>query len=165
MRVFMPASSAWAVARKAVGPGDRRARASAWRLLPLRAPPRMKSERCVAVTRVLPRRPVLGMRASGQVSWLSDRSTPHAFPARLHPSQWLIVGFVPDYSDGVAADSHRLPWRPRSAGHPDTVNMLTLTERDCRVKRGWAAATARTEHAVPRAPGFSASTRTSCTLG
>src|SRR6266542_6877637 len=94
----------------------------------------MNSERCVAVTRVLPRRPVLGMRASGQVSWLSDRSTPHTFPARLHPSQWLIVGFVPDYSDGVAADSHRLPWRPRSAGHPDTVNMLTLTERDCRVK-------------------------------
>jgi len=76
------------------------------------------------------------MPACGQVSWLSDRPTPHAFPARADPSQWLIVGFVPDYSDGVAADSHRLPWGPRSAGRPDTVNAVTLTERDCRVKQG-----------------------------
>ena len=76
------------------------------------------------------------MRAPGQVSWLSDRPTPHAFPARLDPSQWLIVGFVPDYSDGVAADSHRLPWGPHPAGHPDTVNALTVTERRARVKRG-----------------------------
>jgi len=66
------------------------------------------------------------MPASGQVSWLSDRPTPHAFPARADPSQWLIVGFVPDYSDGVAADSHRLPWGPPFAGRPDTVNTLTV---------------------------------------
>ena len=70
------------------------------------------------------------MPASGQVSWLSDRPTPHAFPAPLDPSQWLTVGFVPDYSDGVAAVSHRLPWSPHPAGRPDTVNVLTLAERD-----------------------------------
>src|SRR5881397_292808 len=80
------------------------------------------------------------MPACGQVSWLSDRPTPHAFPARADPSQWLIVGFVPDYSDGVAADSHRLPWGPRSAGRPDTVNTLTVTERDGLVKQGTAPA-------------------------
>src|SRR5437867_12426139 len=78
------------------------------------------------------------MPAPGQVSWLSDRPTPHAFPARADPSQWLIVGFVPDYSDGVAADSHRLPWGPPFAGRPDTVNTLTVTERDGPVKQGSA---------------------------
>src|SRR5262249_58776827 len=61
------------------------------------------------------------MLASGQVSWLSDHPTPHAFPAELDPGQWLSVGFVPDHSDGVAADSHRLPWSPRLAGHPDAL--------------------------------------------
>src|SRR5215469_1170391 len=95
----------------------------------------MSSEQCKAVTRVLPRRPV-GMPASGQVSWLSDRPTPHTFPAPRDASQWLIVGFVPDYSDGVAADSHRLPWGPPRAGHPDSANVVTLTERHRRVKQG-----------------------------
>jgi hypothetical protein len=60
------------------------------------------------------------MPAPGQVSWLSDRPTPHAFPA--DSGQWLTVGFVPDYSDGVAAGSHRLPWGPHPSGRPDTVN-------------------------------------------
>src|SRR5262245_14291305 len=60
------------------------------------------------------------MPASGQVSWLSDRPTPHAFPA--HRASGTVVGFVPDHSDGVAADSHRLPWGPRPAGRPDTAN-------------------------------------------
>src|SRR5262249_37143048 len=45
--------------------------------------------------------------ASGQVSWLSDRPTPRAFPASRPVT---LAGFVPDYSDGVAAASHRLPW-------------------------------------------------------
>jgi len=44
--------------------------------------------------------------ASGQVSWLSDRPTPRVFPA-IRPV--TLAGFVPDYSDGVAAASHRLP--------------------------------------------------------
>jgi len=66
------------------------------------------------------------MSAAGQVSWLSDHSTPHAFPARLFRASGSIVGFVPDYSDGVAADSHRLPSGPRIADHPDVVNQPTL---------------------------------------
>src|SRR5262245_65566740 len=37
--------------------------------------------------RLLPRRPVLGS-APGQVSWLSDRPTPRAFPTRL--GQWHL---------------------------------------------------------------------------
>src|SRR6266705_2643341 len=44
--------------------------------------------------------------APGQVSWLSDRPTPRAFPASRPVAR---AGFVPDYSDGVAADSHSLP--------------------------------------------------------
>src|SRR6266849_2973774 len=70
------------------------------------------------LTQVLPRRPV-GGRAPGQVSWLSDRPTPRAFPAPRLSGQWLHAGFVPDYSDGVAADSHRLPWGSHLAGRPD----------------------------------------------
>ena len=68
------------------------------------------------------------MAAFGQVSWLSDRPTPRAFPVRLGPDQWPIAGFVPDYSDGVAADSHRLPWGPHPAGRPDTVDGQTVAE-------------------------------------
>src|SRR5947199_333519 len=48
------------------------------RLFPLRAPPRTKTDE--AMLRVLPRRPVCWC-APGQVSWLSDRPTPRAFPA------------------------------------------------------------------------------------
>src|SRR2546427_8424157 len=51
----------------------------------------------------------LTVYAPGQVSWLSDRPNPRAFPA-LSPV--ALAGFVPDHSDGVAADSHRLPWAP-----------------------------------------------------
>src|SRR5262249_24579019 len=43
----------------------------------------------------------------GQVSWLPDRPTPRAFPAHRPVA---LAGFVPGHSDGVAADSHRLPW-------------------------------------------------------
>ena len=77
---------------------------------------------------VLPRRPVWVVAESGQVSWLSDRPTPRAFPIRLAPDQWPIAGFVPDYSDGVAADSHRLPWGPHPAGRPDTKDGQTVAE-------------------------------------
>src|SRR5215467_8489729 len=58
------------------------------------------------IVRVLPRRPG-EVHAPGQVSWLSDRPTPRAFPASRPVA---LAGFVPDYSDGVAAASHRLPW-------------------------------------------------------
>src|SRR5262245_55275848 len=50
--------------------------------------------------------------APGQVSWLSDRPTPRAFPASRPVAS---AGFVPDYSDGVAAASNRLPWGPSRA--------------------------------------------------
>jgi hypothetical protein len=39
-----------------------------------------------------------------------------------------LAGFVPDYSDGVAADSHRLPWGPHPAGRPDTMDGQTVAE-------------------------------------
>jgi hypothetical protein len=68
------------------------------------------------------------VEAFGQVSWLSDHPTPRTFPIRLGPDQWPIAGFVPDYSDGVAADSHRLPWGPHPAGRPDTVDGQTVAE-------------------------------------
>src|SRR5262249_54582454 len=48
---------------------------------------------------------------SGQVSWLSDRPTPRAFPASRPVT---FAGFVPDYSDRVAAASHRLPSAPHA---------------------------------------------------
>jgi hypothetical protein len=66
--------------------------------------------------------------ALGQVSWLPDRPTPRAFPARYLLGQWLHAGFVPGYSDGVAADSHRLPWGPRLAGRPDTNDAATISD-------------------------------------
>src|SRR5437762_13453097 len=59
--------------------------------------------------RVLPRRPV-SRCAPGQVSWLSDRPTPRAFPAGRPVA---FAGFVPDYSDGVAAAFNLLPWARR----------------------------------------------------
>ena len=73
--------------------------------------------------------------APGQVSWLPDRPTPRAFPARCLLGQWLHAGFVPGYSDGVAADSHRLPWGPRLAGRPDTNDAVTVPDPADTVKR------------------------------
>src|SRR5689334_9530135 len=135
MRVAMSPSRARAVARNATEVPARRACSSAWRLLPLRAPPRTRRECGATVTRVLPRRPVRS-GGVGQVSWLSDRPTPRPFPVRLVPDQWPIAGFVPDYSDGVAADSHRLPWGPRPAGRPTPRTGATVTEREAKGKAG-----------------------------
>src|SRR5262249_41710094 len=76
------------------------------RSLPLSAPPRTR------VVEVMPgpsREHRAEEYARGQVSWLSDRPTPRAFPASRPVAH---AGFVPDHSDGVAADSHRLPWGP-----------------------------------------------------
>src|SRR2546427_8419493 len=87
------------------------------------------------LVQVLPRGPV-GVRAPGQVSWLSDRPTPRAFPAPRLSGQWLHAGFVPDYSDGVAADSHRLPWGSHLAGRPDANDAVTLADGQYQVKRG-----------------------------
>src|SRR5207302_8313587 len=95
-----------AVATKTPG---RTTDSSAKRLFPLRAPPSTRSDDRIA--RTLPRRPV-ETRASGQVSWLSDRPTPRAFPAGRRPV--ALGAFVPDYSDGVAAGLDRLPWGPLS---------------------------------------------------
>src|SRR5712692_7217533 len=146
MRRAMSPSAARAVARKPVrAPPKAEAVASsmAWRLLPLRTPPRIKfdwwrSDRRVGLTRVLPRRPV-GVRAPGQVSWLSDHPTPRAFPAQSVTGQWLHAGFVPDYSDGVAADSHRLPWGSHLAGRPDANDAVTLADGQYQVNRSSTA--------------------------
>src|SRR2546428_6256905 len=86
------------------------------------------------LVQVLPRGPV-GVRAPGQVSWLSDRPTPRAFPAPRLSGQWLHAGFVPDYSDGVAADSHRLPWGSHLAGRPDANDAVTLADGQYQVNR------------------------------
>src|SRR5512143_2147714 len=128
MRAAMSRSTARAVATTAAKQTMTRACSTAYLLLPLRAPPSRRCEWCTTVTRVLPRRPVRG-GSVGQVSWLSDRPTPRTFPIRLVPDQWPIAGFVPDYSDGVAADSHRLPWSPHPAGRPDTDDGATVAER------------------------------------
>src|SRR5499425_3215818 len=77
---------------------------------------------CSDIVRVLPRR--LGeVHAPGQVSWLSDRPTPRAFPTSRPVA---LAGFVPDHSDGVAADLHRLPWGPRE--HPGANNAGTVSD-------------------------------------
>ena len=46
----------------------------------------------------------------GQVFWLVDRPTRHAFPSLEESGQWqLRVTFVPTHSGGATTDSHRLP--------------------------------------------------------
>src|SRR5215510_5382563 len=82
------------------------------------------------IVRVLPRRPG-EVRAPGQVSWLSDRPTPRAFPASRPVT---LAGFVPDYSDGVAAVSHRLPWALTGIPGAFTVKLLEC-RRDCKSSR------------------------------
>src|SRR5438094_5028014 len=104
------------------------------------------------LVQVLPRGPV-GVRAPGQVSWLSDRPTPRAFPAPRLSGQWLHAGFVPDYSDGVAADSHRLPWGPHLAGRPDANDAVTVADGQSGRKRGEIRSTAADGPAGPRPPG------------
>src|SRR3972149_2417285 len=61
--------------------------------------------------------------APGQGSWLSDRPPPRAFPAVR--ASGFLAGFVPDHSDGVAADSHRLPWALTGTW---TLRQCTLAE-------------------------------------
>src|SRR5687768_16659412 len=107
MRAAMSASWGCAVARKVTRPLAR-CESTAKRLLPLRAPPRTNSDEAKA-SPGSSREDRCRECAPGQVSWLSDRPTPRAFPASRPVA---IAGFVPDYSDGVAADSHRLPWGP-----------------------------------------------------
>ena len=55
------------------------------------------------------------------------------------------VGFVPDYSDGVAADSHRLPWDPHPAGRPDTVSVATVAEAGAAGQPGPSSPTGKRE--------------------
>src|SRR5262247_92127 len=117
----MSASPASAVATTTTAPSAGW-QPTAKRLLPLRAPPRI---RCADLT--LPGSSLedrCRWCAPGQVSWLSDHPTPRAFPA-----DWPVAsaGFVPDYSDGVAAVSHRLPWALASTLGAD--NAQTVTER------------------------------------
>src|SRR5438094_10642360 len=49
-------------------------------------------------------------------------------PSRLIASGLAVAGFVPGYSDAVAADSHRLPWAPRA--HLGAFDGRRLTEPD-----------------------------------
>ncbi len=47
----------------------------------------------------------------GQVFWLVDYPTRHAFPSSEESGQWqLHVAFVPTHSGGATTDSHRLPF-------------------------------------------------------
>jgi len=62
-------------------------------------------------TRVLPRRPVVELRARAGLLALGSSYSPR-LPNPELPGPVVLVGFVPDHSDGVAADSHRLPWDP-----------------------------------------------------
>ena len=65
---------------------------------------------------------------SGQVSWLSDHPTPHAFPARLLPRQWPSWVSSPITVTGSRRDRTAFPGVPRPArNHPDTRNERTLT--------------------------------------
>src|SRR5206468_8235170 len=66
--------------------------------------------------------------APGQVSWLSYRPTPRVFPASRPVT---LAGFVPDYSDGVAAVSHRLPWALMGIPGAFTVKLFEC-RRDCK---------------------------------
>ena len=77
----------------------------------LAAPGASKDEMRLAQRRpqVLPRRPVSGVSVRAGLLALGSSYSPRLPGSR---GQWLTVGFVPDYSDGVAADSHRLPWGP-----------------------------------------------------
>ena len=55
-------------------------------------------------------------------------------PTPSRPALWpvALVGFVPDYSDGVAADSHRLPCGPAHGGPPERG--ATVSGRRWRIK-------------------------------
>jgi hypothetical protein len=45
------------------------------------------------------------------------------------PASGCLVGFVPDHSDGVAADSHRLPGGPLfHEGSPNSLFAATVSE-------------------------------------
>jgi hypothetical protein len=46
----------------------------------------------------------------GQVFWLVDLPTRHAFPFRSDGTVATSVVFVPTYSGGAATASHRLPY-------------------------------------------------------
>jgi len=91
--------------------------------LPLRAPPSTNSDEAKA-SPGSSREDRCRECAPGQVSWLSDRPTPRAFPASQPVA---IAGFVPDYSDGVAADSHRLPWVSHESPGTSNGEKITVT--------------------------------------
>ena len=46
----------------------------------------------------------------GQVFWLVDRPTCHAFPSRSYGTVAFRLAFVPTHSGGSATASHRLPY-------------------------------------------------------
>src|SRR6266849_1559346 len=128
MRFAMSSSRASAVATKTML-ARVRARSTAKRLFPLRAPPTMKSD--VTTCPDPPSKTGFGS-APGQVSWLSDRPTPRAFPTRCRSV--ALAGFGPDHSDGVAAASTAFPgpsWASRTRTTPGT---LTKSPPD----RNWA---------------------------
>src|SRR5260370_19426772 len=150
LRWAMSPSRAWAVATN-VTRARGRWQSTAKRLLPLRAPPRTGA---VDATPGAPREDRVEKCARGQVSWLSDRPTPRAFPASRPVA---LAGFVPDYSDGVAADSHRLPWGPR--GRPGANNAGTVTGTGRRRKPRARAECPGAPRLRPGAPSAGASTR------
>lgn len=54
---------------------------------------------------------------SGQVFWLPDRPTLHAFPGNVI-AQWPVVDFVTGYSGGTATELHRSSLFSRRTTHP-----------------------------------------------
>jgi len=50
----------------------------------------------------------------GQVFWLVDRPTCHAFPSRSYGTVAFRLAFVPTHSGGSATASHRLPYTQAS---------------------------------------------------
>src|SRR5256885_5012604 len=100
----MSPSVARAVATKATRPASAGSE-TAKRLLPLRAPPRMNSDE--TILRVLPRRPGVLVRARAGLLALGSSYSPRLPGLAASGS---LAGFVPDYSDGVAAALNRLPW-------------------------------------------------------
>src|SRR4029453_9375904 len=135
MRAAMSASPGSAVATNVPRPrGGRPARAK--RLLPLRAPPRMKSDEATGPGSSREDRRDRDARAGR-----SPGSRIVLLPAPSQPrGPVAVAGFVPDYSDGDAADSHRLPWTPPGGARARNSVRRLADRTPNRNSRGWSRA-------------------------
>src|SRR5262249_56127174 len=79
---------------------------------------------------------ISGSSLEDRLRWLRPGRSPGSrivlVPASSQPSRPVtLAGFVPDYSDGVAAGTHRLPWAPVALPGSVTVKLLEC-RRDCK---------------------------------